>query len=62
MMNVTELFGRNLDVDERDRLMEEIETLTERLDEAYDQTGSKEIELIVELLERAHATLQESVD
>lgn len=61
-MNVTELFGRNLDVDERDRLMEEIETLTERLDEAYDQTGSKEIELIVELLERAHATLQESVD
>ena len=61
-MNVTELFGRNLDVDERDRLMEEIETLTEQLDEAYDQTGSKEIELIIELLERAHAILQESVD
>lgn len=61
-MNVTELFGRNLNVDERDRLMEEIETLTEQLDEAYDQTGSKEIELIVELLERAYATLQESVD
>ena len=61
-MNVTELFGRNLNVDERDRLMEEIETLTEQLDEAYDQTGSKEIELIVELLERTYATLQESVD
>lgn len=61
-MNVTELFGRNLNVDERDRLMEEIETLTEQLDEAYDQTGSKEIELVVELLERAYATLQESVD
>lgn len=61
-MNVTELFGRNLDVDERDRLMEEIETLTEQLDEAYDQTGSKEISLIVELLERAYAILQESVD
>lgn len=61
-MNVTELFGRNLNVDERDRLMEEIETLTAQLDEAYDQTGSKEIELIVELLERAYATLQESVD
>ena len=61
-MNVTELFGRNLDVDERDRLMEEIEILAERLDETYDQTGSKEIELIIELLERAHAILQESVD
>ena len=61
-MNVTELFGRNLDVDERDRLMEEIEILAERLDETYDQTGSKEIELIIELLERAHAVLQESVD
>lgn len=61
-MNVIELFGRNLNVDERDRLMEEIETLTEQLDETYDQTGSKEIELIVELLERAYATLQESVD
>lgn len=61
-MNVTELFGRNFDVDERDRLMEQIELLTEQLDETYDQTGSKEIQHITELLERAYATLQESVD
>lgn len=42
-MNVTELFGRNLDIEERDRLMEEIEQLTDRLDECYDQTGNKEV-------------------
>lgn len=61
-MNVTELFGRNLTIDERDRLMEELNILTIQLDECYDQTGSKEIQLIVELLERAYAILQESVD
>ena len=61
-MNVTELFGRNLTIDERDRLMEELNILTIQLDERYDQTGSKEIRLIVELLERAYAILQESVD
>lgn len=61
-MNVTQLFGRNLDIEERDRLMEVIEQLTDRLDECYDQTGSKEVQLIIELLERAHAILQESVD
>lgn len=61
-MNVTELFGRNLDIEERDRLMEEIEQLTDQLDECYDQTGNKEVQLIIELLERAHAILQESVD
>lgn len=61
-MNVTELFGQNLDVDERDRLMEEIERLTDNLSEAYDQTGCKELNLIIELLERSYATLQESVD
>lgn len=61
-MNVTELFGRNLDIEERDRLMEEIEQLTDRLDECYDQTGNKEVQLIVELLERAYIILQESVD
>lgn len=61
-MNVTELFGRNLDVEERDRLMEEIEQLTDRLDKCYDQTGSKEVQLIIELLERAYIILQESVD
>ena len=61
-MNVTELFGRNLNIDERDHLMEELELLLSNLNETYDQTGSKEVELIVELLERAYATLQESVD
>lgn len=61
-MNVTELFGQNLDVDERDRLMEEIERLTDNLSETYKQTGCKELNLIIELLERAYATLQESVD
>lgn len=61
-MNVTELFGRNLDIEERDRLMEEIEQFTDQLDECYDQTGNKEVQLIIELLERAHAILQESVD
>lgn len=61
-MNVTELFGRNLDIEERDRLMEEIEQLIDRLDECYDQTGNKEVQLIIELLERAYAILQESVD
>lgn len=61
-MNVTQLFGRNLDIEERDRLMEVIEQLTDQLDECYDQTGNKEVQLIIELLERAHAILQESVD
>lgn len=61
-MNVTELFGRNLDIEERDRLMEDIERFIVQLDECYDQTGSKEVQLIIELLERAHAILQESVD
>lgn len=61
-MNVTELFGRNLDIEERDRLMEKIERFTVQLDECYDQTGSKEVQLIIELLERARAILQESVD
>lgn len=61
-MNVTELFGRNLDIEERDRLMEEIEQLTDQLDECYDQTGNKEVQLITELLERTYIILQESVD
>lgn len=61
-MNVTELFGRNLTIDERDRLMEHIELLVDEFDECYDQTGSKEVQLVTELLERAYAILQESVD
>lgn len=61
-MNVTELFGRNLTIDERDRLMEHIELLVDEFDECYDQTGSKEVQLVAELLERAYAILQESVD
>lgn len=61
-MNVTELFGRNLDIEERDRLMEDVERFVIQLDKYHNQTGSKEVQLIIELLERAHAILQESVD